>query len=104
MRPKKPDDHEDAKAPALSDQAPDVAKEKIPKAEAPHLNVAGARQTGNALKGTKEGKRVEEDRVREKHWKRWGPYLAERQWVSLPYCRRFWPSTDYIDFALGRVR
>lgn len=26
--------------------------------------------------------RLEQDEAREKHWKRWGPYLSERQWVS----------------------
>lgn len=30
-----------------------------------------------------EVKRLEEDRVREKNWKRWGPYLAERQWGTV---------------------
>jgi hypothetical protein len=27
--------------------------------------------------------RLEEDRLRIKHWKRWGPYLAEREWGTL---------------------
>jgi hypothetical protein len=26
--------------------------------------------------------RLEQDEARERHWKRWGPYLSERQWVS----------------------
>ena len=40
-----------------------------------------------------EEKRLEEDERKEKHWKRWGPYLSERQWVSFaivlspPYSR-----------------
>lgn len=25
--------------------------------------------------------RLAQDETREKHWKRWGPYLSERQWV-----------------------
>ena len=25
--------------------------------------------------------RLEQDEKRERHWKRWGPYLSERQWV-----------------------
>lgn len=25
--------------------------------------------------------RLEQDEARERHWKRWGPYLSERQWV-----------------------
>src|SRR5947209_20530127 len=30
---------------------------------------------------TTEDGRLEEARQRQKHWKRWGPYLSERQWV-----------------------
>ncbi|HSB60111.1 MAG TPA: glucosidase, partial [Vicinamibacteria bacterium] len=30
-----------------------------------------------------EGIRLEEDRRREKNWKRWGPYLSERQWGTV---------------------
>lgn len=26
--------------------------------------------------------RLEQDEARERHWKRWGPYLSERQWVT----------------------
>lgn len=29
-----------------------------------------------------EEKRLEEDEKKEKHWRRWGPYVSERQWVS----------------------
>ena len=29
---------------------------------------------------TPEEQRLEESHQRTKHWKRWGPYLAERQW------------------------
>ena len=28
--------------------------------------------------------RLEQDDSRERHWKRWGPYLSERQWVGSP--------------------
>jgi hypothetical protein len=28
-----------------------------------------------------ENYRLEQDGRKERHWKRWGPYLAERQWV-----------------------
>jgi Glycosyl hydrolase family 63 C-terminal domain len=31
----------------------------------------------------KEELRLEEDKKREKNWKRWGPYLAERQWATV---------------------
>ena len=32
---------------------------------------------------TIEDHRLEESRLRKKHWKRWGPYLAERQWGTV---------------------
>jgi Glycosyl hydrolase family 63 C-terminal domain len=32
---------------------------------------------------TAEGIRLYEDRVRSKNWKRWGPYLSERQWATV---------------------
>lgn len=31
---------------------------------------------------TAEEKRLKEDRKREKYWKKWGPYVAERQWAT----------------------
>ena len=30
-----------------------------------------------------ETQRLEEDSKREKNWKRWGPYLSERQWGTV---------------------
>ena len=30
-----------------------------------------------------ELQRLQEDRARTKHWKRWGPYLSERQWATV---------------------
>jgi hypothetical protein len=40
---------------------------------------------------TQEEKRLKEDRERTKYWKKWGPYVAERQWATgtpahLPHC------------------
>jgi hypothetical protein len=32
---------------------------------------------------SKEDQRLEEARNRQKHWKRWGPYLSERQWGTV---------------------
>jgi len=32
---------------------------------------------------TAEGRRLDEDTQREKHWKRWGPYLSERAWGTV---------------------
>eukprot|EP01121_Diplochlamys_sp_Union-15-3_P013494 TRINITY_DN4191_c0_g2_i5.p1 TRINITY_DN4191_c0_g2~~TRINITY_DN4191_c0_g2_i5.p1 ORF type:complete len:222 (-),score=30.14 TRINITY_DN4191_c0_g2_i5:59-724(-) len=33
--------------------------------------------------GSKEHLRLIEDRERKKNWKRWGPYLSERQWATV---------------------
>lgn len=40
-----------------------------------------AQQLGGEYKGA-EKYRLRQDDTREKHWKRWGPYLSDRQWVS----------------------
>src|ERR1017187_8410674 len=32
---------------------------------------------------TREEQRLEESRERKSHWKRWGPYLSERQWGTV---------------------
>ncbi len=32
---------------------------------------------------TAEGRRLDECRLRQKHWKRWGPYLSERAWGTV---------------------
>src|SRR3989442_14352248 len=32
---------------------------------------------------TVEERRLEESRLRQVHWKRWGPYLSERQWGTV---------------------
>jgi hypothetical protein len=32
-----------------------------------------------------EEKRLKEDRERKKYWKKWGPYVAERQWATGTY-------------------
>src|SRR5215475_6832113 len=47
---------------------------------------------------TVEEKRLAEDASRERNWKRWGPYLSERQWATVredysPYanCRDYFP-------------
>lgn len=31
---------------------------------------------------SEEEKRLKEDRERTKYWKKWGPYVAERQWAT----------------------
>lgn len=30
-----------------------------------------------------EERRLREDSAREKYWKKWGPYTAERQWATV---------------------
>ena len=32
---------------------------------------------------TEEEKRLEEDKQKKRHWRRWGPYLSERQWGTV---------------------
>ena len=32
---------------------------------------------------TQEEQRLEESRIRKVHWRRWGPYLSERQWGTV---------------------
>lgn len=32
-----------------------------------------------------EENRLDEDERKEKHWRRWGPYISERQWVSIAF-------------------
>jgi hypothetical protein len=32
---------------------------------------------------SQEETRLKEDRKRSKYWKRWGPYVAERQWATV---------------------
>lgn len=29
-----------------------------------------------------EERRLKEDKEKKKYWKRWGPYLSERQWAT----------------------
>jgi mannosylglycerate hydrolase MGH1-like protein len=41
-----------------------------------------ARARGDTMSGA-EAKRLEEDARRERNWKRWGPYLSERQWGTV---------------------
>lgn len=31
---------------------------------------------------TEEEKRLKEDKERTRYWKKWGPYVAERQWAT----------------------
>ncbi len=40
-------------------------------------------RAGGKSKVTMEERRLEESKNRKKHWKRWGPYLSERQWGTV---------------------
>jgi hypothetical protein len=42
-----------------------------------------ARRDPSASTQTAEERRLEESRLRLRHWKRWGPYLSERAWGSV---------------------
>jgi hypothetical protein len=53
-----------------------------------------------------EGIRLSEDRTRTKNWKRWGPYLSERQWATVREdYSRYGNCWDYFphDHARSRV-
>ncbi|KAE8267690.1 hypothetical protein A4X09_0g4656 [Tilletia walkeri] len=43
----------------------------------------GAGATSDRGGQTKEEVRLDEDTRKERYWKRWGPYLAERQWATV---------------------
>src|SRR4051794_38845987 len=45
----------------------------------PDQKVASSRP----LASTAEAQRLQEDADRSKNWKRWGPYLSERQWATV---------------------
>lgn len=55
--------------------------------------------------GTTEGLRLEEDRRRDLHWRRWGPYLSERQWgtVREDYSEQG-TAWDYFPFEKAHLR
>lgn len=57
-------------------------KEGIESAEAPRRYCERLiEQLGAQYKGV-EKYRLLQDEEKERHWKKWGPYLSERQWVS----------------------
>jgi len=64
--------------------------------------MAGVERNG---RGGREVERLVEDASRERHWKRWGPYLAERQWgtVREDYSARG-ESWDYFPHDHARSR
>lgn len=49
---------------------------------------------------TEEEKRLKEDRDRTKYWKKWGPYVAERQWATGKLTWALWFCSVLVVFAL----
>src|SRR4051812_46488180 len=63
------------------------------------------KERGKRKKLTAEEQRLEEARLRTKHWKRWGPYLSERAWGTVredysPYGTAW----DYFPHDVARSR
>ena len=48
---------------------------------------------------TEEEKRLKEDRNRTKYWKKWGPYVAERQWATGKYLHHPFRSDVLVSFC-----
>src|SRR5436853_1834170 len=48
-----------------------------------HQGKTRSSEEASGLPMTAEGHRLDEDTRREKHWKRWGPYLSERAWGTV---------------------
>lgn len=48
-----------------------------------NLTLSNTFQLEDILLMTAEERRLEEDRLRKAHWRRWGPYLSERQWGTV---------------------
>jgi len=54
---------------------------------------------------TREEQRLEESRLRRLHWKRWGPYLSERQWGTVREDYSEWGTAwDYFPHDHARSR
>ncbi|KAI0268624.1 Six-hairpin glycosidase-like protein [Gloeopeniophorella convolvens] len=66
-------------APAESGTPPAAADAQ----DAPRSYRDRLRQTLGAAYKTTEGYRLDQDGRRERHWKRWGPYVADRQWATV---------------------
>jgi hypothetical protein len=58
-----------------------------------------AQQVGDDYNGA-EKYRLREDDERKKHWKKWGPYLSDRQWVRSFEIVFFTSSLAHIKFRL----
>ncbi|ESK97413.1 glycoside hydrolase family 63 protein [Moniliophthora roreri MCA 2997] len=71
------------KAPKQSDQSPAAGEAAAaPVEDIPPWRVRLASKLGAEYKGA-ERYRLDQDEKRERHWKRWGPYLSDRQWATV---------------------
>src|SRR4029077_5204932 len=60
-----------------------LARRHLPRAGAARRPLGGRPDHGEAPVTSAEEHRLEESRKRTKHWKRWGPYVAERAWGTV---------------------
>ena len=62
--------------------------------------------TSERVTAAPEEQRLDEDARRSKNWKRWGPYLSERQWATVreDYSadNNYWESFPY-EHSLARL-
>lgn len=66
--------------PKLNKQVPDDTSEPVDDEPTKLWRARLAEKLGSDYNGA-ERYRLDQDVKKERHWKRWGPYLAERQWV-----------------------
>ena len=68
-------------------------------------DLAGNTMVLRKTAGTDEGRRLTEDSTRTANWKRWGPYLAERQWATVREDYSEWGTCwDYFPHDHARSR
>lgn len=78
-------------SPAQNEQAPQSYRDRL------------RQRLGTAYK-TVEQYRLDQDDKRERHWKRWGPYVSDRQWVwftSIP--AKTFALTSSLGYSQGRL-
>lgn len=88
----------DPRDPRLTIQIPKPAAKSEPLPKVAKASPRGANETDDTLQKSYrqrlsdklganyqgvERYRLQQDDARQRHWKRWGPYLSDRQWVSL---------------------
>ncbi len=68
----------------MTSDGTDVLEEQAsPSPDADDFAKRAGDDAGRASATTAEARRLEESRTRTAHWKRWGPYLAERAWGTV---------------------